>query len=108
MPDRYALVLAGGRGERFWPWSRADRPKQLLPLARDGRTLLAATIERALKLVPPERILVLTARDLRPAVARECAGTGVRIAGEPMGRNTAAAIGAAAAWCLAPSWADGK
>ena len=101
MSDRYAVVLAGGRGERFWPWSRPDRPKQLLPLARDGRTLLAATIERALKLVPPERILVLTARDLRPAVARECAGTGVQVAGEPLARNTAGAIGAAAAWCLA-------
>jgi mannose-1-phosphate guanylyltransferase len=41
------LILAGGRGERFWPWSRPERPKQLLPLARGGRTLLGATLERA-------------------------------------------------------------
>ena len=95
------LVLAGGRGERFWPWSRPERPKQLLPLAPGGRTLLAATLERALQLAAPERILVLTARDLVPAVTRECAGTGVRVAGEPVARNTAAAIGATAAWCLA-------
>ena len=93
--ERYVLVLAGGRGERFWPWSRADRPKQLLPLAGDGRTLLAATLERALALVPPERVIVLTARDLVEAVRRE-SPAGVRVLGEPMGRNTAAAIGATA------------
>jgi mannose-1-phosphate guanylyltransferase len=101
MPNRFVLVLAGGRGERFWPWSRPGRPKQLLPLAPRGRTLLAATLGRALRLAPAERILVLTARDLVPAVTRECAGSGVRVAGEPVARNTAAAIGAAAAWCLA-------
>src|SRR6266446_5573415 len=101
MSDRYVLVLAGGRGERFWPWSRPERPKQLLPLAARGRTLLAATLERALRLAPPERIMVLTARDLKDAVARECAGMGVHVVGEPVARNTAAAIGAAAAWSLA-------
>src|SRR6185369_14256711 len=67
MPDRYVLVLAGGRGERFWPWSRPERPKQLLPLAPGGRSLLAATLERALRLTAPERVLVLTARELVPA-----------------------------------------
>ena len=59
MSDRYVLVLAGGRGERFWPWSRPERPKQLLPLARGGRTLLATTLERALRLAPAERVMVL-------------------------------------------------
>ncbi len=96
MPDRYVLVLAGGRGERFWPWSRPDRPKQLLPLARDGRTLLAATLERACRIAAAERIVVLTAADLVDAVGRECPA-GVRVIGEPVGRNTAPAIGAAAA-----------
>jgi mannose-1-phosphate guanylyltransferase len=95
---RFVLVLAGGRGERFWPWSRPGRPKQLLPLASGGRTLLAATLERALALVPAHHVLVLTSRDLVPAVAAECGGTGVQVMGEPVGRNTAAAIGAAAAW----------
>ena len=94
--DRHALILAGGRGERFWPWSRPDRPKQLLPLARGGRSLLGATLERALRLVPRERVLVLTARDLVEAVERECPG--VAVVGEPVGRNTAPAIGAAAVW----------
>jgi mannose-1-phosphate guanylyltransferase len=95
MPDRYVLVLAGGRGERFWPWSRPERPKQLLPLARDGRSLLASTLGRVRRLVPPERCLVLTASDLVTAVKRECPA-GTRVLGEPAGRNTAPAIAAAA------------
>jgi mannose-1-phosphate guanylyltransferase len=90
------LILAGGRGERFWPWSRPERPKQLLPLARGGRTLLDATLERALRLAPRERVLILTARDLVEAVRAECPG--VAVVGEPVPRNTAPAIGAAAAW----------
>ncbi|MFI5370533.1 MAG: mannose-1-phosphate guanylyltransferase [Candidatus Eisenbacteria bacterium] len=99
MPDRYVLVLAGGRGERFWPWSRPERPKQLLPLAPGGRSLLAATLERATRVTSPDRVLVLTARDLVDAVRRECPAA-VEVIGEPVGRNTAAAIGAAAAWFL--------
>ena len=100
MPLRNVLVLAGGRGERFWPWSTAERPKQLLPLASGGRTLLAATLARALMLTEPSRVLVLTAASLVEAVKRDCAPFGVQVAGEPMMRNTAAAIGAAAAWFL--------
>jgi len=103
MSDRFILILAGGRGERFWPWSTPQRPKQLLPLASGGRTLLGATLERAQALAPAERIVVLTARDLEPAVRRECP-PGVQVIGEPVGRNTAPAIGAAAVWfaSLAP------
>ena len=95
MPDRFALVLAGGRGERFWPWSRPDRPKQLLPLGRGGRSLLASTLDRVGALVPPERCLVLTAADLVEATAKACP-PGTRVVGEPVGRNTAPAIAAAA------------
>lgn len=95
MSERFVLVLAGGRGERFWPWSRPERPKQLLPLARGGRSLLAATLERALALAPAQRIVVLTATDLVEATRAECQA-GVRVIGEPVGRNTAPAIAAAA------------
>lgn len=102
MPDRYALVLAGGRGERFWPWSRPERPKQLLPLARGGRSLLSATLDRIRPLIPPAKCLVLTARDLVPAVTRECPA-GTHVIGEPVSRNTAPAIGAAAHWVAARS-----
>jgi mannose-1-phosphate guanylyltransferase len=101
MLKRNVLVLAGGRGERFWPWSTAERPKQLLPLARGGRTLLAATLERAIAVTEPSRVLVLTGASLADAVRRECAPFGVRVAAEPVMRNTAAAIGAAAAWFAA-------
>ena len=102
MSDRYALVLAGGRGERFWPWSRPERPKQLLPLGRGGRSLLAATIERALRAVPLDHVLVITAQDLVPAVRAECP-PGVEVLGEPAARNTAPAIALAAAMFRARS-----
>ena len=63
----YALILAGGSGERFWPLSRRTRPKQLLKLVSD-KTLLEETIDRLEGLVPPERILVLTNVDQENAV----------------------------------------
>lgn len=96
--ERYVLVLAGGRGERFWPWSLLERPKQLLPLGKGGITLLAATLERALRLVPPKRVIVLTAAALKQAVERECKAHGVLVLAEPMLRNTGPAIAAFASW----------
>jgi mannose-1-phosphate guanylyltransferase len=95
MPERFALILAGGRGERFWPWSRPGRPKQLLPLASGGRSLLRATLERLGPAVPSQRTLVLTSAHLVEAVRAECPA-GVEVVGEPSGRNTAPAVGAAA------------
>ena len=94
--SRGALILAGGRGERFWPWSTPERPKQLLPLAAGGRTLLAATFQRALHLMPAERIVIMTSLALVEACQRECPGA--IVVGEPVGRNTAPAIAAAAAF----------
>ena len=95
-PSPGALILAGGRGERFWPWSTAARPKQLLPLARGGRTLLAATFARALRLTTADRVVVMTAESLVEACRRECPGA--IVVGEPVMRNTAPAIAAAAAF----------
>jgi mannose-1-phosphate guanylyltransferase len=66
---RWAVVLAGGVGTRFWPLSTAARPKQLLPLATD-RSLLAESVARVLPLIPAERILVVTSRALADAVRR--------------------------------------
>ena len=94
--ERGALILAGGRGERFWPWSTAARPKQLLPLATGGRSLLAATFARATRSIAASRVVVMTARDLVEACRRECPGA--IVVGEPVGRNTAPAIAAAAAF----------
>ena len=56
----YALILAGGSGERFWPLSRRSRPKQLLRLVSD-RTLLEETVTRLKAFIPPERILITQA-----------------------------------------------
>jgi mannose-1-phosphate guanylyltransferase len=94
--ERGALILAGGRGERFWPWSTLARPKQLLPLASGGRTLLAATFARATKLLPAANVVVMTSAGLVESCRLECPGA--IVVGEPMGRNTAPAIAAAAAW----------
>src|SRR5262245_13419833 len=95
MSDRYVLVLAGGRGERFWPWSRPERPKQLLPLASGGRSLLRATLDRMTPAIPADHVVVLTAANLVEAVRAECP-SGVTVLGEPVARNTAPAIAAAA------------
>lgn len=92
----YAVVLAGGIGERFWPASTPERPKQLLPLLSD-RTMLRETVDRLDGVVPPERILVLTNASLADAVAEELPGVPrAHVIGEPEGKNTAPAIGLAA------------
>ena len=65
--SRWAVILAGGRGSRFWPLSTPKRPKQLLPLITDA-PLLAETIARLAELVPAERTLVVTNASLAAAV----------------------------------------
>jgi mannose-1-phosphate guanylyltransferase len=65
--NRWAVVLAGGVGSRFWPLSTPSRPKQLLPLV-DERPMLVAALERLEPLVPAERTLVLTNASLRDIV----------------------------------------
>lgn len=91
----HALVTAGGVGERFWPLSRADRPKQLLKLI-DDRPMIRLTVDRLLPLFPPERIWVVTHASLGPAIAQILPELPVsNILLEPLGRNTAVAIGLA-------------
>lgn len=97
----YALVLAGGSGERFWPLSRRALPKQLLRLVSNC-SLLEATIARLNGLVPPSRILVLTNADQEKGVREtlkkfpEC-----NIIAEPSKRDTAAAVALGVAWVAA-------
>lgn len=67
--SRWAAIVAGGSGTRFWPLSRADRPKQFLPLDGD-RPLLLQTFDRLQGLFPPERILVVTGRHHAGATSR--------------------------------------
>ena len=93
----HAFILAGGRGTRFWPLSQHDRPKQLLDFTGEG-SLLALTVSRLSPLIPPERQWILTATDLVEAVREAVPQVPAdQIIAEPVGRNTAPAVGLAAA-----------
>jgi mannose-1-phosphate guanylyltransferase len=93
----YAVIMAGGAGTRFWPASRAARPKQLLDLAGQ-RTMLQETVDRLDQLVPSDRVLVLTNRNLVDAVADQLPELPRQaILGEPCKRDTAPCIALAAA-----------
>jgi mannose-1-phosphate guanylyltransferase len=92
----HAVILAGGRGTRFWPRSRTRTPKQLLNII-GKETMLEQTVARLRSLIPAERIWTVTnteqaaaVREQVPPVARK------RVLVEPQGRNTAVAIGLAA------------
>ncbi len=92
----HAIVMAGGSGTRFWPASRAALPKQLLPLAGE-KTLLEDTVERLDGLVPPERVMIVTAQRLLPAVRAQLpAVPDAGLVGEPCKRDTAPCVGLAA------------
>ena len=93
---RWAVILAGGIGTRFWPLSTPDRPKQLLPLV-DEHPLLVNTLDRMAPLVPPERTLVLTNAALVPAIAAAApAIPRENLIAEPRPAGTAAALAFAA------------
>ena len=92
----HAIVMAGGSGTRFWPASRAALPKQLLPLAGEA-TLLEDTVTRLDGLVPPDRVLIVTAGRLLDAVRRQLPRLPeAALVGEPCKRDTAPCIGLAA------------
>lgn len=94
----YIVILAGGSGTRFWPVSRAARPKQLISVV-DGPTMLQRTVERVLPL-HPKRILVVTnrlqAEETEHQLSRYRQQVPIDIIAEPVGRNTAPAIALAA------------
>ncbi len=93
----YAVIIAGGRGERFWPLSTSRSPKQLLRLF-GGQSLLAQAVERLDGLVPPERRFLITTSEIRDAVLADVPAIPPdQIIGEPYGRDTAAAIALACA-----------
>ncbi len=93
----HAVIMAGGAGTRFWPLSRARRPKQLLPLAGGETSLLALSLERFAELIPGERTLVVTGAAIADDVAQVLPSVPRQnILVEPTGRNTAACIGWAA------------
>jgi mannose-1-phosphate guanylyltransferase len=95
-PNFYPVILAGGRGTRFWPLSRKRRAKQLLAL--DGkRTMIQQTVSRLLPLAAPKAFWVITNDDLQREIGRQLPRLSkAQILAEPVGRNTAPAIGLAA------------
>jgi mannose-1-phosphate guanylyltransferase len=92
----YPVILAGGRGTRFWPLSRKRMAKQLLPL-NSKKSMIQETVERLSPLAKAKQFWIITNQDLRPAILRQLKGLATKqIIAEPAGRNTAPAIGLAA------------
>ena len=89
-----ALIMAGGKGERFWPRSRTSLPKQFLSLTDDGKTMIQLTVERIRPLVDLEDIYISTNAAYKSLVVEQLPGLPEQnILCEPIGRNTAPCIG---------------
>jgi mannose-1-phosphate guanylyltransferase len=95
--ERYVVIMAGGRGERFWPLSRERTPKQLLTLL-GKRSFLQQTVDRVLPLVPLTNIFVITNAAQAPEVRRQLPKLPrANVVAEPVGRDTCAAVALGAA-----------
>jgi len=90
--DRFVIIMAGGRGERFWPLSREKTPKQLIKLL-GGKSFLQEAVERVLPLVPAKNIFIITneaqAAEVRKQLPKLPKGN---VVAEPVGRDTCAAV----------------
>lgn len=94
--NHYGLIMAGGRGTRFWPRSRRKQAKQVLRFFGE-RSLIQQTVDRLRPVLPPERIWIITNDHLRPEIVRQLPEVPKRqILAEPEPRNTAPCIGLAA------------
>jgi len=92
----YAVIMAGGRGTRFWPLSREKRPKHLLHIT-GSQTVIQKTIARIQPLIPQDNMYIITGESHCDEVIRQCSLVpGKNIVAEPVGRNTAPCIGLAA------------
>jgi mannose-1-phosphate guanylyltransferase len=90
--DRYVIIMAGGRGERFWPVSREKTPKQLITLL-GKRSFLQQAVDRVLPLVPLKNIIIITNAVQAPQVAKQLPKLPKEnIIAEPVGRDTCAAV----------------
>jgi mannose-1-phosphate guanylyltransferase/mannose-6-phosphate isomerase len=100
MNNTFAIILAGGSGVRFWPLSRETSPKQMLQIVGED-TLLRQTIKRITGFVPPENIWIVTTEDKAQSIRFHieklgALAKGIQFINEPVGRNTAPAVGLAA------------
>lgn len=90
--NRYVIIMAGGRGERFWPLSREKMPKQLLALL-GKKSFLQEAVERVLPLVPAKNIFVITNEAQLPEVRKQLPKIPkTNLVAEPVGRDTCAAV----------------
>lgn len=98
MDKAYAVIMAGGKGERFWPLSTSGSPKQFLRLF-GGKPMLSLAVEYLEGLIPPERIFIITRADLEAATRAAAPELPAQnVVGEPFGRDTAAACALACAF----------
>src|SRR3974390_3331858 len=90
--DRFVIIMAGGRGERFWPGSREKTPKQLITLLGD-KSFLQQAVERVQPIVPLKNILIITNESQAPEVRRQLPKLPkANVIAEPIGRDTTAAV----------------
>ncbi len=93
-----AVIMAGGKGERFWPQSRTNMPKQFLSLTSDGKTMIQLTVERLLRVADMSDIFVVTNKNYLDIVRSQLPDIPVcNILCEPMAKNTAPCVAFAAA-----------
>lgn len=103
----YVVIMAGGSGERFWPYSRIKKPKQLLMLTSKTKTMLQEAIDRIQPLVPQENILIITSQVLQSTIRDAMPNFPVEnIIAEPGKRNTAPCLALAASIILEREQAD--
>lgn len=94
-----AVIMAGGKGERFWPKSRSSMPKQFLSLTKDNKTMIQQTVERISTLIDINDIFVVTNKEYKKIVFEQLVGIPEEnVILEPMSKNTAPCIGLAAAY----------
>ena len=93
MKNNYCIIMAGGVGSRFWPFSRNDKPKQFLDFFGTGRTLLQMTYDRVLPLIPKENIYIVSNMKYRDMILEQLPDLSPdQVLLEPMRRNTAPCI----------------
>jgi mannose-1-phosphate guanylyltransferase len=92
MKNRFALIMAGGVGSRFWPMSRSETPKQFLDILGTGETLIQQTFRRFRKICPEDNIFVVTSADHKKLVINQLGIREDRVLAEPLRRNTAPCI----------------
>lgn len=96
-----ALIMAGGKGERFWPRSRTSCPKQFIDIVGCGRTMIQMTVDRILPMVKTEDIYIVTNESYRALVMEQLPDVPEQnVLCEPVGRNTAPCVGLGAATML--------